>query len=85
MRERVTTTLPGESMTSKPSDSGNVRLFIQNISEFLIGSNAMLIIQNWLKMLALRITSFKEIRGNFACGIRNPGNFCLLNPESTRA
>ena len=82
MRERVTTTLPGESMTSKPTDSGiNVRLFIQNISEFLIGWNPMLIIQ----MLVLRITLFKEIRGNFACGIRNPGNFCLLNPESTRA
>ena len=50
----------------------SVRLFIHNISEFLIGWNPMLIFQNWLKLLALRITSFKEFRGNFACEIRNP-------------
>ena len=79
MRERVTTTLPGESMTSTPTDSGiNVRLFIQNISEFLIGWNPMIIIQ----MLVLRITLFKEIRGNFACGIRNPESEKFLFVES---
>ena len=75
----MTTTLPGESMTSTPTDSGiNVRLFIQNISEFLIGWNPMIIIQ----MLVLRITLFKEIRGNFACGIRNPESGKFLFVES---